>query len=144
MEMSARDRLFRILESADQNDKVVDVSKITVDGKGARMVSIPKTDRSSKKQIEGLNIISDNYESYKLATDILGPQEKIFADAYLYNFGDLKHQMRARSPSRTRSPTRSQSPPRNHIVRSQSPSRNQVVRSRSPQRFDIRSNVRNY
>lgn len=133
MKMSAQEQLFRMLDSANQNDKVLDVSKITMDGKGARMVSIPKTDRSSKKQIEELNIMSDNYESYKLATDILGPAFSVFADAYLFNFGDLKHQIRSRSPPRTRSPTRSQSPPRNHIVRSQ-----------SPQRFDVRSNVRNY
>lgn len=147
MAMSAQDKLFKMSEKAESDDKVLDVSKITVDGKGARVIQAPRSDRSSKMQISDLNIVSDNYESYKLAMSILGPEYNVYSAAYLRNFGNLEP--RVRSP-RTRSPMRSQSPPRTRSpARSQSPSRNNVVRARSlrsqsPQRFDIRSNVRNY
>jgi len=115
--MSVRDKLLNMIDTAYQLNKVLDVSKFSADGKGARVISAPKSDRSAKKQIGDLNIVSDNYDSYKLAIDILGPEYHVFLESYLDNFGD-----RSRSSPRTRSPARSRSPPR----------------------FDIRSNIRNY
>lgn len=160
MAMSAQDKLFRALGSASQSGKVIDVSTLKDNGTGARLVNAPPINyRGAKKGIEGLNIISNNYENYKLATDILGPEYDIFADVYFDEFVTPRAPVRAKSsspvrsrnpsptrarsrspvPVRTRSPARS--PPRNHVIgtRAQSP-----VRSRSPQQFDIRSNVRNY
>lgn len=62
--------------------KVLDVSNLLPNGTGARAIDKPKTDRSSKRMIRDLPVVSDNYTSYKLAMDMLGPAYASYANDY--------------------------------------------------------------
>jgi hypothetical protein len=163
------DKFAMQLEKAEANGKVLDVSNVRDDGAGAKIVDYPKTDRSNKKHIEGLGIISDNYDAYKFVTDHLGNSYRIFSQTYYNNYvrgkspvrpryrsiSPEREETRARSPirPRSRSPvplpliqteTRARSPVRHRPrYRSISPVREEPrTRSRSPVRSNERFDIR--
>ena len=127
----SREHLLDYIVKADLKDQVVDVSHITPNGSGIRIIGKPSL-RSDKKGINPLPIVSHNYEAYKLAIDILGPNYETFANQYYNRFIAPTFQ----SPSRIASPIRSQSPSR---IASPSRSRSQIQtgssRLSSPSRF---------
>lgn len=69
-----------------RSDQVIDVSKIDVTGSGWRTIPKPKTNKSTKKGIEGLPIVSDNIDSYRLAVNILGEKYNHYITAYTEKF----------------------------------------------------------
>lgn len=75
-------RLSIAYDKAVANKQYLDVSNLKINGVGIRYVkNIPRR-KSKKKHISGFDIISDNYGSYKLASDVLGKSS--FAQEY-YN-----------------------------------------------------------
>jgi len=81
--------LAKKLANAQSKDKVLDVSKLRTDGVGAVMTKRPATQgedaKGKVKYIEGLDIVSDNYGTYKAAADALG--EPQFAAMYKKFYG---------------------------------------------------------
>lgn len=100
-----RQKLERTLEQLAP-DRMIDVSNILTGN--YRTITQPKTERSSKKWIPGLNIVSDNYEAYAYVVELLDKQE--YAYRFRGAFGE-GHQQRSPVRSRSSSPTkRSRSP----------------------------------
>jgi hypothetical protein len=79
---SAYQKLVGMLNSAARNGKVLDVSTIGKDATGIKITNIPKTARGTKKGVEGFPVISNNYESYRYAMEILGPEYAVYAEMY--------------------------------------------------------------
>ena len=77
------------LAKAQADGKVLNVSKLRTDGVGAVKAKRPATSgaeaKGKIKYIEGLDIISDNYGTYKAAADALGAPE--FAREYKKLYG---------------------------------------------------------
>ena len=130
--LTLSEKMFDLLAKAELADKLLDVSKITSKGTGARIIEYPKSDRSSKLYVGDLAIASDNYDAYKFAIDSLNDfrnngEFAIYAQTYYNNY--VKNGLPSK-PS-TRSPIRS---PARSPVRS-------PVRVRSGERYDFRYNV---
>lgn len=88
----------------------IDVSKITVNGTNWRTIKCPKNPNNSRfKHVPGISIVSDNYEKYALAIELLN-EPFALAREYQDLYGDTSRS--SRSPSRASSPTRSRSPSR--------------------------------
>ena len=85
--MTPRKKLILALNTAISEGKVLDVSLINTDATGIRIVSAPLTNKSLKKKIGDLQIISNNYESYKYAVDLLGSGYSRYSDDYLKYYG---------------------------------------------------------
>jgi hypothetical protein len=83
-----QNNLIRRINEAARANKVLDVSRINGEGKGARI--IPRPRRGSKLSVPELNsVMSDNYGSYLLTMTILG-------DNYLHlaaEFQDLQDEL---------------------------------------------------
>lgn len=81
--------LVEKLAAAEADDKVLNVSKLRTDGVGAVKAKRPATSgvnaKGKIKYIEGLNIISDNPGTYKVAAVALGKPE--FAKLYVQYYG---------------------------------------------------------
>lgn len=69
------------LRSVENSSKVLNVSQIKDDGKGVKVQIKPK--RTALFIFDGLDIVSNNYAAYKMATDMLGPGYEIYADMYV-------------------------------------------------------------
>lgn len=78
---------------AEDERKVVDVSDMTADGRGIHIIKAPKggSSRSSKKQVEGVVVVSDNYNNYAAAMDILGADFVPYAAEYRRMYGMAKN-----------------------------------------------------
>lgn len=81
--ISHKDNLLGTIKKANDNNQVVDVSKIRPTGTGSRIINYPSNYRGKKVIIDNVPIVSDTYDSYKLATDILGQDYQYLADYYL-------------------------------------------------------------
>lgn len=75
-------------EKANKEGKVIDVSKLSDDGKGLKIVDKPKTDRGTKKMIGELAIISNNYENFKKTIDLLSSAYNQDLSQYADNFAN--------------------------------------------------------
>lgn len=80
-------KLVTLLNQATDSGKVLDVSGINPDATGIRVVNMPKTARSSKKHIRDLAVYSNNYNSYRAAMEILGPEFLSYADEFRAEYG---------------------------------------------------------
>jgi hypothetical protein len=115
--------LYERLQRAHQEGRVLDVSNLTETGHGAVVID-PPGPRSKKVGIPELpSLVSNNYESYKLATEFLG--ETYINHAFRYYNTYV-------SPSRSKSPgkKRATSPGKK---RSKSPGK----RSKSPEKRPV-------
>lgn len=81
-------RLVTSLETAVSNGKVLDVSKLNPDGTGSRKIDPSR--RKNIKGIEGFPIVSDNYTTYYLTMQILGPEYLQYANQYYSLYGNTK------------------------------------------------------
>jgi hypothetical protein len=83
----ASEILMEALAKAETKNMILDVSHLRENGTNYKIVSEPKTDYGAKKKISDLALISDNYEGYKLAVDLLGPDYQEYAEAFLVKYG---------------------------------------------------------
>jgi hypothetical protein len=90
----ASTKLSSALAAANTEGKVLDVSALQADGTGARRIKIPKTTRGTKKWVENFPVVSDNYGSYALAMQLLGPEYAGLSAEYLRLYAGAK-QVRA-------------------------------------------------
>jgi len=80
-------KLVTSYTNAVNSGKVLDVSELKTDGTGSRSVNVPKTGKGTKKWVEGLPIVSNNYATFAFAMQTLGPDFKPYADAYFAMHG---------------------------------------------------------
>jgi hypothetical protein len=80
-----RSPLIERLEALDENS-VYDVSDMDASGVGAKKAKVPKG-KSKRVMVPGLAIVSTNYDAYKRATDLLGPDYARFAEQYAQMYG---------------------------------------------------------
>lgn len=78
-------RLLNAINFAKLKDRVLDVSKMSPNTKGTRLVKYPSDYADNMKffTIDNFPMVSTNYKNYKLATDILGEEYHYLADYYL-------------------------------------------------------------
>lgn len=81
---SGGDKFVTAYHALKDTCKVLDVSTLTTEGTGFRTVDQPKTDRGKRKKIDPVPIISNNYDTYLIAMQFLGPTYDQFALQY-YN-----------------------------------------------------------
>jgi len=81
--MEPVNKLEQRLLQAELSGKVLDVSLAKENGTGIRVTNMPL--RTAKKSVEGLQIMTNNYATYKMTIDMLGPDYKIYADTYVDN-----------------------------------------------------------
>ena len=99
--------------------KVMDVSKLRVDGSGAKSIKIPTSARSTKVQVPGYRIVSDNKRGINAAAKILGDEGLVAAWVGAHGGAGASRKGRTRAAgSREASGTRSRS-----VSRSRSRSR---------------------
>ena len=92
---TAYTKLVTALNKAASTGKVLNVSKLSADGTGSRIVDYPKSGRGNKRWVEGFPIMSNNYESYRLAMNILekgnpGGGYNQLADKFMTQHGTVK------------------------------------------------------
>lgn len=81
-EAAAKEKIIKAYNDVyDTPDKVLDVSNIRTDGKEWRTINEPKRE-SSKKYIQGVPVVSDNYEAYEFVMKVLGEKFLPYADEY--------------------------------------------------------------
>ena len=84
-------KLVSALNSAINSGKVLDVSKLQINGTGFKTHDMPKTATGDKKCAGNFPVISDNYASYLTAMKILGPEYLPYAEEYLVLHGNKVH-----------------------------------------------------
>ena len=91
--------------------KVMDVSKLRVDGSGAKAIKVPTSARSSKVQVPGRMIVSDNKRGINAAAKLLGDEGLVAAWVGAHGGAGASRKARTReaSGSRSRSASRSRS-----------------------------------
>lgn len=93
---AAAAKLYASYNGAVANGQVLDVSNIRTDGVGARSMDFPKSLGGAKKWIGDLPVISNNYQSYAFAMELLGlvyqqPEAyQQFATMFLQQHGEGK------------------------------------------------------
>lgn len=107
---NAYTKLVRALNGAQTVGKVVDVSNLQPDGSGLRTINVPKTTRGTKRWVGDFPLVSDNYPSYLLATQILGAEYAQLAQEFgqLYGAGRIE---RGRGGQQVGQAQRQQAPP---------------------------------
>lgn len=85
---SAYTKLVTALNEAQATGKVLDVSNIEADGTGIRKIPAPKTTRGTKKWVVDFPVVSDNYQGYAMAMQILGDQYMPLAQQYFQLYGE--------------------------------------------------------
>jgi len=107
------ENLFPMFQKAYADDKYLDVSKLNADGTGSRIYELCHTSchdtMRTKKHIPDLRIVSNNYQSYNLATKILAKHSNYsnlgaFANAFSELYGTGIIQSPKRSPKGAKSP----------------------------------------
>lgn len=93
---TASSKLAIAYTEAEATGKVLDVSGLQADGTGTRKIPVPKTTRGTKKWVMGVPVVSDNYASYALAMQLLGPGFAPFAQEYLNLYGGQRIERVAR------------------------------------------------
>jgi hypothetical protein len=78
--------LIILLHQAVANDQVVNVSNIKADGSDVSLIPKP-IGVSQNKTVYGFPIVSDNYQAYRLAMEMLGPEYSEYADRYMALYG---------------------------------------------------------
>lgn len=91
---SPQDRLAFMYNRAVQEGGLLDVSNINQDGTGTKVVKnkskVPKGGITRVHGGDEAYLISNNYDSYRMATDLLGPDFDQYADAYMAEHGTGK------------------------------------------------------
>ena len=97
---TASAKLQQSYQTAINEGKVLDVSKIRTDGAGSRTMNYPKSVSGSKKWVDNLPVVSNNYNAYAFALQLLGPDFKQYADLFLQMYGaqPLERQAAAARP----------------------------------------------
>jgi hypothetical protein len=107
------ENLFPMFQKAYAEDKYLDVSKLNADGTGSRIYELCHTScrdtMRTKKHIPDLRIVSNNYQSYHLATKILSKHTNYsnlgaFAKAFSELYGNGIVQSPKKSPKGVKSP----------------------------------------
>jgi hypothetical protein len=88
------DNLFHMFQKAYTENKYLDVSKLASTGTGSRLYDLCQTKCNdklrTKRHVQGLNIVSNNYQAYKQAISIL-KQNPAYSglDAYVAEFAKI-------------------------------------------------------
>jgi hypothetical protein len=85
--LTPQQRLAAAYNKSQADGKLLDVSKLANDGTGYKSAKPPKTARGTKKGINPVPVISDNYQAYALAMAMLGEGFKPYADQYYQTYG---------------------------------------------------------
>ena len=84
--------LVKLYNMAVEQGKVVDVSKLQLNGYGGKLIDYPYEGiyaaTQGKGRITGVPIVSDNYASYDIAMAILGPGYRKYAIIFLTTYGN--------------------------------------------------------
>lgn len=97
-------KLVTALNDAVRNNRVIDVSDLTADGKGVRTIPIPKTGKGTKRWVENFPVLSNNYATYQLAMQFLGPEYAVYSQRYLELYGTDRMQRGPPTPKGPKSP----------------------------------------
>ena len=84
-----RNGLIKSLHDAKNTNSVVDVSSVDKTGIGHKTIHSSSLDDESFKKgihIELLPIVSDNFASYQLIMQILGPEYSLYSNSYMKQF----------------------------------------------------------
>lgn len=81
-------KLVTALNEAVAVGKILDVSGLKQDGTGARKINMPKTAKGKKRWVENFPVVSNNYESYLLAMQLLGNDYLPLAERYRTAYGN--------------------------------------------------------
>jgi hypothetical protein len=87
---NAYTKLVTSLNEAVAKGKILDVSAIQADGTGTRKINVPKTAKGTKKWVGDFPVVSDNYNSYSFAMQLLGDEYLPLAQEYLQLYGGQK------------------------------------------------------
>ena len=107
------ENLFPMFQKAYAENKYLDVSKLTSNGTGSRLYDLCQTScretLRTRKYINGLNIVSNNYQAYKLAINILKKDANYstldsYAQLFASNYGTDVIESPRRSPKGVKSP----------------------------------------
>ena len=82
-------KLINLIAKASISGKVLDVSNMNDHIIGYKTIVKPQS-KSTKKYVEGIAIVSDNYAAYEMTMNILGPNYMHFAESYLNYYGQLE------------------------------------------------------
>jgi hypothetical protein len=106
-----RDKLALAYNAAlAKGDKVLDVSDLTADGGHFRTIKLPKGNTGTKRGVEGIAIVSDNYASYARAMELLGAEDFVpYATQFASLHGTEKITRAAAAP-KLASPKRAKAP----------------------------------
>lgn len=69
-------------------NQVLDVSSIRPDGTGIRVIDQPRGTRTTKVGVPGVAVVSDNYASYAMAINALGPEYGNYTTRYEQMYGE--------------------------------------------------------
>lgn len=92
-------KVVKALNDAQTAGKVLDVSKLLADGTGMRAIPRPTPGKGTKRSLEGLDIVSNNYEAFARAINSFGPEYSPYIQAFLDNFGAAPIVRAAAAPS---------------------------------------------
>lgn len=76
------DKLTNAINLATNSGKVVDISRMTPDGKGIKICQHPVIGVGNKIVVPKLSVASNNYANYKFVINILGPEYIIFLEYF--------------------------------------------------------------
>ena len=99
-------RLHSAIRNAADQGKVLDVSKIKENGTGARIGARPSGSGTTRRSVQGMPVVSNNYEAYRRAMSILGQEYLPYADQFLAAYGPNEI-TRAPATPKAKSPARS-------------------------------------
>lgn len=124
-----RETLKERLQRAKREGRVLDVSNLKENGTGSVIIDQPGP-RSSKVSIPELPaLVSSHYETYKLATELLG--EKYIHHAHRYYNTYVSPKSSSRSPERKRAQSPSKKRPGSPKARAKSPPKKRASSPRS-------------
>jgi hypothetical protein len=107
------ENLFPMFQKAYAENKYLDVSKLNSNGTGSRVYELCQTScrdtLRTKKHINGLNIVSNNYPAYRLAINILKKDANYsnldqYAQLFANTYGTGVIESPRRSPNGVKSP----------------------------------------
>lgn len=82
-----QEKVIKGYNKAQAAGNLLDVSKLQNDGTGYKSVKPPKTTRGTKRGIDPVGVVSDNYAAYNLAMTLLGPTFIPYSNLYLTTYG---------------------------------------------------------
>jgi len=102
--------LAKRYRAAQADGKALNVSELKADGSGAVKAALPKTDKSQFKHLPGLDIISNNSGTYKVAAKALGNAK--LAGEFERKFPDAVY-----TPRQPRTPAKAKAAPKGFAER---------------------------